>query len=290
MHTWAWAWKLLVDLVQAVGRDRVVDRAATVAYFMLFAAIPFLLAVLELLGWLGWTGVVQAFGLLVQDAFPPALAGVLSDEMARLGALRSSGRLALALGAALYSGQRAVGALLMGIARAWRVPRTRGALVLRAVGALGTLVVLSTSLAAAFLLTAGTWLFVGLHQRGWISADTLSTLALLRVPLVLLLVHTIIHTLYRLAVPRVHRRLWSPGSVLATAGWVLLGLGFQVYISRVTDLGATYGSLGAAVGMLLYGHALAVAVLLGAELDARLTLGRPSRGAPPLPPPEGPPG
>lgn len=269
----SWAWRVLVDLSSASSTHRLVDRAAVVAYFMLFATLPFLLAVLELLGAAGLEGVVQAVGMLVQDALPPALAGLLGEEMQRLTVQASSGRLVLALFTALYSGQRAVAALMVGIAMAWRVPRPRGLVVERAVGALGAALVLVTTLAAAFLLTAGTWLFVGMHERGFIEQGTLSMLSWLRLPLVLVVVHTIIHLLYRLAVPRVHHRPWSPGSLLATGSWMALSAGFEVYVGRVTDLGATYGSLGAAVGVLLYGHTLAVGVLLGAELDARLSLG-----------------
>jgi membrane protein len=41
-------------------------------------------------------------------------------------------------------------------------------------------------------------------------------------------------------------------------------------VSRIGTFGATYGSLGAAVGVMMWFYVSAYAVLLGAELNARL--------------------
>jgi membrane protein len=86
-------------------------------------------------------------------------------------------------------------------------------------------------------------------------------------------------------------------------GFVAVAEGFQVYVTRVTDLGATYGSLGAAIGLLLFLQLTASSVLLGAEIDATLFKragGKTTRpaprwkrrlvSAPPEPPPSNEPG
>ena len=44
----------------------------------------------------------------------------------------------------------------------------------------------------------------------------------------------------------------------------------DLYVSQIGSFGATYGSLGAAVGVMLWFYISAYAVLLGAELNARL--------------------
>ncbi len=62
----------------------------------------------------------------------------------------------------------------------------------------------------------------------------------------------------------------KPGAGLATALWLIASELLSLYISRIGTFGATYGSLGAAVGVMLWFYISAYAVLLGAELNARL--------------------
>ena len=62
----------------------------------------------------------------------------------------------------------------------------------------------------------------------------------------------------------------APGVMLATFLWLIASEGLSFYISRISTFGATYGSLGAVVGVMLWFYISAYAVLLGAELNARL--------------------
>jgi membrane protein len=62
----------------------------------------------------------------------------------------------------------------------------------------------------------------------------------------------------------------KPGAGLATVLWLIASELLSLYISRIGSFGATYGSLGAVVGVMLWFYISAYAVLLGAELNARL--------------------
>jgi membrane protein len=62
----------------------------------------------------------------------------------------------------------------------------------------------------------------------------------------------------------------TPGAALATVLWLIASELLSLYVSGMGSFGATYGSLGAAVGMMLWFYVSAYAVLLGAELNARL--------------------
>ncbi len=66
-----------------------------------------------------------------------------------------------------------------------------------------------------------------------------------------------------------HPRI-APGATLATVLWLTASELLSLYVSRIGTFGATYGSLGAAVGVMLWFYVSAYAVLLGAELNARL--------------------
>jgi membrane protein len=62
----------------------------------------------------------------------------------------------------------------------------------------------------------------------------------------------------------------KPGAALATVLWLIASELLSLYVSQIGTFGATYGSLGAAVGIMLWFYVSAYAVLLGAELNARL--------------------
>ncbi len=62
----------------------------------------------------------------------------------------------------------------------------------------------------------------------------------------------------------------TPGAALATGLWLIASEILSFYIGSMSTFGATYGSLGAVVGVMLWFYISAYAVLLGAELNARL--------------------
>ncbi|MBE7210083.1 MAG: YihY/virulence factor BrkB family protein [Gluconacetobacter diazotrophicus] len=64
----------------------------------------------------------------------------------------------------------------------------------------------------------------------------------------------------------------TPGSVITTLLWLLASAGFSYYVGHVASYDATYGPLGAVVGIMMWFFVSAYVVLLGAELNAELEL------------------
>ncbi len=64
-------------------------------------------------------------------------------------------------------------------------------------------------------------------------------------------------------------RVW-PGAVAATLLWGAALLAFGYYLTNIATYGATYGSLGAAVAMLMWMFVSVYVIILGAELNAAL--------------------
>jgi membrane protein len=62
----------------------------------------------------------------------------------------------------------------------------------------------------------------------------------------------------------------TPGAALATVLWLVASELLSTYVTRIVSFSATYGPLGAAVGVMLWFYISAYAVLLGAELNAGL--------------------
>jgi membrane protein len=62
----------------------------------------------------------------------------------------------------------------------------------------------------------------------------------------------------------------TPGSLVATTLWFVASALFSFYVAHVASYDATYGPLGAAIGVMMWFWVSAYLVLLGAELNAEL--------------------
>jgi membrane protein len=78
--------------------------------------------------------------------------------------------------------------------------------------------------------------------------------------------------LYRFGPSRQKPRwVWlTPGSVLTAALWLLLTLGFGLYVAHFGNYNATYGSLSAVVVLLTWMYLSSYALMFGAELNSEL--------------------
>ena len=93
----------------------------------------------------------------------------------------------------------------------------------------------------------------------------------LRFPVALLLLAVVLSVVYHFG-PNVRQRYRSvvPGAALCVVLWAISSVGFSIYLANFADYGVTYGSIGAAVGLLFYLYLCASVVLVGAELNAAL--------------------
>jgi membrane protein len=90
----------------------------------------------------------------------------------------------------------------------------------------------------------------------------------LRIPVALFLLMLAVSAVYYF-VPNTNRpfRFVAPGAIVAVIVWGLALLGFSFYLSNFANYGAVYGSLAAAVALLVYLYLSAAALLLGAEVN-----------------------
>ncbi len=97
-------------------------------------------------------------------------------------------------------------------------------------------------------------------------------IAVLRWPVVLALAVVGLAAAYRyLPCPREPRWQWlSVGSVAAAVAWLVNSLLFSWYIANFGHYNVTYGSLGAAVGMMMWMWISMVVILVGAQLNAEI--------------------
>lgn len=259
----------LRTLNASISEHEIIDRSAQVAYFLLLSVFPFLVALLGLLAQFELQEEVALLEDLIRDGLPEVLADMLVTEIESIAFAETSGRIVVGFAIGLYVTHRASHALILGVNKAWNTREdrnflwVRGIAVAMAVGAMISVILLLVA------LVFGDWLLNGLNEREWLNEAVVGWVRILRWPLILFLGHLAINITFRLGANTPLRWRWSTwGSLFATASWVIIIEGFQLYVTRITDLGAAYGSLGAAAGLLILFYSLVSAVFVGAEIDA----------------------
>jgi membrane protein len=103
----------------------------------------------------------------------------------------------------------------------------------------------------------------------WRSAELI---AILRWPALFIIVVYGLAVLYRYGPSRTRARWqWlSVGSLFVTLVWIAASALFSWYLANFADYDATYGSLGAGIGLMMWLWLSVVVILIGAELNAEI--------------------
>src|SRR5467141_105650 len=138
--------------------------------------------------------------------------------------------------------------------------------------AIGLTIALAVFIVASFaLVLVGPTLAEQVAARAHMGPAFTWTWWILQWPVVFALVALAIALIYYYAPDAVQEFVWiTPGSILATALWLLISLGFKFYIANFTSYTATYGLIGGAIVLMLWFYGSAFAVLIGAELNAEI--------------------
>jgi len=259
-------------------RDDGLDLAAGLTYYSVLAVFPALIALVSLLGVLGQGP--ESAATIVEVArrlVPPEALGIVRPVLEGLAASTSAG-LALALGllGALWFVSAYISAFGRAMNRVYDVPEGRPLPHLVATTAAITLLLGCLAVCAILLLLISGPVARALGEVLGLGSRVLLLWGLLKWPALALVLALVIAVLYH-TTPNVRQprfRWLSPGAVLAIAVWLGGSLLFGLYVSKVANYGATYGSLGGGIVFLVWLWVSNLALLLGAELDAELERAR----------------
>jgi membrane protein len=259
--------------------------AAALAYRGLFGLFPFVLVLVVLVGAIGLTESVEE--LIEQSRsessqyVPQQLEPVIErgreqvqplQRMVEQAEKQAGGDLLLfGVAVALWSISALVRTLTEAFNAAYEVPETRrwwkvSALSLAFGPVLALMVIISIG-----LMLVGPRLVERIAALVGLDELFVSLWEWLRFPLALSLLAVVLSLVYRFGPDAKQRfRTVVPGAALAVVLWAISSVGFSFYLANFADYGVTYGSLGAAVGLLFYLYLSASVVLLGAEVNAAI--------------------
>jgi membrane protein len=262
-------------LVTGIREHDVSGLAAEIAYRFLFAVFPFGLFVAALgVGIAGWLHVDNPAEKIIGglgDNLPPAIADAVRPELEHLFGTASNGLLWTGALLALWAATGGTNALVKGIHRAYGVPEQRPFL-LRYVIAVGLTLLAAAGVIASFVtIVGGATISQAIAQEAGVGAQAFAVIQLLRWPAVFAALTIAVAILYRYAPSIVIPWRWIlAGAAFFTIGWLVATAVLGWYAGNVADYGATYGSLGAVVVLMLWFYVTSALLLVGAELTAAL--------------------
>jgi membrane protein len=265
-------WKdILWRVVAEFSADRVTLIAAGATFYSLLALFPALAAFVSLYGFVADPTTI-ADHIAFLGGFLPS--GGLDLIKSQLQSLVSADESALSFGfllglaLALYSANNGILTLFEAMNIAYDEAEKRSYLKLYGTSLLFTLGAIIIAILAIISVgvVPAVLAFMGLGGV----AETLISLA--RWPVLFAAAAFGISLLYRYG-PSRERAKWrwvTWGGVIATALWLLASILFSWYLTNFADYNATYGSLGAVIGFMMWTWISTTIIILGAELNSEM--------------------
>ncbi|MGH6926507.1 MAG: YihY/virulence factor BrkB family protein [Propylenella sp.] len=269
--TWQ-GWK---DIFWRVKAEFVADRltliAAGATFYLLLALFPALAAFVSLYGFVADPVTIGDHIAFLGGVLP---SGGIDLIRAQLESLAAQNEAALSFGFifgllfALWSANNGIKTLFEALNVAYEEEEKRSFVRLNLVSlaftlgaiVIGILFIVGVGVVPAMLAFMG----LGGFQETLIS--------LLRWPVLIVISALGISLLYRFG-PSRERAQWSWvswGSVIASVLWLVASILFSWYLANFADYNATYGSLGAVIGFMMWTWLSVVILLAGAELNAEM--------------------
>jgi membrane protein len=255
----------------SVNENRLLAVAAGVVFYSLLAIFPAVAAFVSLYGLIADASTIDAHLSLASGILPAGAVDILHEQITKLAA-KSDAKLSFGfmtgLGVALWSANAGMKAIIDALNVVYDEKEKRSFVRLNLVSLLFTVIAILSLMVALAAIVVAPIIF------SLVGLSTFFSLAIvvLRWPLLLILATVALAAIYRYGPSRREARWqWlSLGSVAAATGWLISSLLFSWYIANFGAYNATYGSLGAAVGMMMWMWISAIVILLGGELNAEI--------------------
>lgn len=263
--------ELLKRTYNEIMADNCLGLAAQLAYYFFLALFPALLFVVAILSFVPVRGLLDAITQSLARVAPYEAFVLIRDQMLKIAGDKNGGLLTIGMIGTIWSTSSGVNAIIDTLNQAYDIQEGRPWWKVK-LTALGLAVALAIFIVLSFaLVLIGPT--VAEKVAGWVDLGTVFTWTwmILQWPVVFALVTLAVAMVYYYAPDAEQQFVWiTPGSVLATVLWVLISLGFKLYVAKFGSYNATYGTIGGIIILLTWFYVSSLAILVGAELNAEI--------------------
>lgn len=242
-----------------------IDYAGSIAFSAVLAIFPFLLFAVALASVVVDPSALDPLAEKMRRVLLPEVADLMAERLRKLTSESRTGLLTFGAVGAVWVASGAISALTTAVNTAYDVRESRPFWKTRG------LAVLLTLAAAVLFLVATAITFVTPSFAGALGSPLGPLVLWLRWPIAIVILMLILASLYYL-LPDVEQkfRFITLGSVVAVLVWVIASLGFSLFVVRFGGYEIVYGALGSVIMLLMWVWISALAVLLGAQINAVL--------------------
>ena len=255
----------------SIQKDNCDGFAAQIAFFFIFALFPFLLFLTTLLAYLPVPDLLRLLLKILGRFTPGDVLSLVEDNLRSLVIVQKGGLLSFSVVFSLWTASNAVTAVISALNHAFGTEEQRPYWKVRGIAILLVVCFSFFVILSLLLLIFGPRIGVWIASlAGLGNAFTLGW-TILRWPVILSLMVTAVSALYRYAPAlKLSWREIVPGAVTATGAWVAVSLAFSYYVNNFGSYDKTYGTIGAAIALLVWMYASGFVILLGGEINARM--------------------
>ena len=228
------------------------------------------------------TGLRHSLFNYLSKVLPGSASQLVSTTMFEVSNASGGGKISFGILAALWAASNGMGAISESLNVAYHVEESRPWWRQR-LTAVGLTIVLAIVIISALILVLyggkiADWLAAGygfgaVFTVGW---------KVLQWPIVLIFLLLAFELIYYWA-PDLKDQDWkwvTPGSIVAIALWLLVSLGFRVYLHYFDSYSKTYGSMGAVIVLMLWFYLTGASILIGGEINSDIEALAAQKGAP----------
>ncbi len=265
-------WKdILRRTYEQINDDRLLAVAAGVVFYGLLALFPAITALVSSYALFADPATINDHLAALSGLLPTGAYSIVEEQVQRVlakGNVKLGFAFAASIGLAAWSANGGVKAIIDALNVVYDEKERRGFIKLNAVslaftvgGILAVLCAIGLVVALPFALSA-----VGLGEM----SETILNYG--RWPVLAFMILLGLATLYRFG-PNRRSPKWkwiSVGSVSATLAWLAGSVTLSYYLAHYAGYDATYGSLGAAIGLMMWMWMSTIVILFGAELNSEI--------------------
>ena len=267
-----------------IQEDNVFGRAAELSYYFLLALFPLLIFLTSVIGLVFGSGTGtrhQLFNYLAR-IMPPSAFQLIDNTMWEVSNSSGGGKLSFGILAALWAASNGLSAITDSLNTAYDLTESRPWWKQR-LTAIGLTIALSVLIILALVLVvAGGRIADGLASAYGLGDAFPLAWKIIQWPVVLGSIILAFALIYYFA-PDFREQAWkwlTPGAAIGVALWLLVSIGFRVYLHFFNSYSATYGSLGAVIILMLWLYFTGAAVLIGGEVNSEIENAAAQQGEP----------
>ncbi len=269
---------------QGLNDDYLLDRASALAYNFILALFPLMLFLLAVFGIFASHSASMGSDLFAYlgQVLPPDAAKVITKTLAEVTRNAGGAKLTVGVLLTLWFASGGMSSMISGLDGVYEVKESRPFWKVRLV-ALGLTVAISVLIIAALVaILTGNFVanYAGAHWG--LGEGAIIAWRVVQVALALVFVVFSFSLIYYYG-PDLEEQHWywiTPGSFIGVLIWVAASFAFRGYLHFFNTYSKTYGSLGAAMILLMWLYITGFSFLIGGEINAQIEHAAAVRGHP----------